>query len=97
MHLQSFSLKLSSGNQAKSLQLHANTNRGSLQARSPPEIFKLLKGEGLLVSFASVTRIIKKLRLTGSVANLPRCGRPAKLFVEALRWMLTVDMKEENA
>ena len=49
----------------------------------PAEIFKLLKGEGLLVSFASVTRIIKKLQLTGSVANLPRSGRPRKLSVAA--------------
>ena len=28
--------------------------------------------------------MIKKIRLTGSVANLPRSGRPRKLFVEAL-------------
>ena len=49
----------------------------------PAEIFKLLKGEGLLVNFASVMRIIKKLRLTGSVANLPCSGRPTKLSVEA--------------
>ena len=53
------------------------------QGLHPAEIFKLLKGEGLLVSFASVTRIIKKLQLTGSVANLPRSGRPRKLSVEA--------------
>ena len=53
------------------------------QGLHPAEIFKLLKGEGLLVSFASVTRIIKKLKLTGSVANLPRSGRPRKLPVEA--------------
>lgn len=43
---------------------------------------KLLK-KGQLVSFASVTRIIKKLRLTGSVANLARSGRPTKLSTEA--------------
>jgi len=43
----------------------------------------LLKGEGLLISFASVTRIIKKVRLTGSVANLTRSGRPTKLSLEA--------------
>ena len=43
----------------------------------------MLKGEGLLVSFANVTRIIKKLQLTSSVANLPRSGRPRKLSVEA--------------
>ena len=43
----------------------------------------MLKGEGLLVSFASVTKIIKEVRLTGSVANLPRSGRPTKLSLEA--------------
>ena len=43
----------------------------------------MLKREGLLVSFYSVMRIIKKLRLTGSVANLPHSGRPTKLSVEA--------------
>ena len=35
------------------------------------------------MSFSSITRIIKKLRLTGSVANLPRSGRPQKLYTEA--------------
>ena len=34
--IQSFPLKLSCGNHAKSFQLHANKNRASLQARSPP-------------------------------------------------------------
>ena len=47
------------------------------------EIFKLLKGEGLLISFVSETGIIKRLRLAGLVANLPRSGRPTKLSVEA--------------
>jgi len=41
-----------------------------------------LKGEGLVVSLSGITRMIKKLRLTGSVANLPRSGRPRKLSVE---------------
>ena len=49
----------------------------------PAEILKALKREGLLVSFSSITRIIKKLRLTGSVANLARSGRPQKLSTEA--------------
>jgi len=80
---QSFSLKLSCGYHAKSFQLHANTNQASLQDLHPAEIFKLLKGEGSLVSFASVTRIIKKLRLTSSMSNLTRFGRPTKLSVEA--------------
>jgi len=42
-----------------------------------------LKNEGLSASLASVTRIIKKLRITGSVANLPRSGRPKKLSEDA--------------
>jgi len=42
-----------------------------------------LKNEGLSASLASVTRIIKKLQITGSVANLPRSGRPKKLSEEA--------------
>ena len=53
------------------------------QGLHPAGIFKSLKSEGLLVSLASVFRIIKKLRITGSVANLPRSGRPTKLSVDA--------------
>ena len=53
------------------------------QGLHPAEIFKFLKGEGLFANFASVTQIIKKLQLTGSVGNLPRSGRPRKLSVEA--------------
>lgn len=54
------------------------------QGLHPAEILKMLKGEGLHVSFASVTRItlIKKLQFTGSAANLPRSGIPRKLSVE---------------
>ena len=43
----------------------------------------MLKGEGLLASFASVTRIIKKFKLTGSVTDLARSGRHSKLSEEA--------------
>ena len=53
------------------------------QGLHPAGIFKSLKSEGLLVSLSSITRMIKKLRLTGSVANLPRSGRPKKLSMEA--------------
>ena len=53
------------------------------QGLHPAGIFTSLKSEGSSVSFSSVTRIIKKLRITGSVANLPRSGRPQKLSVEA--------------
>ena len=49
----------------------------------PAEILKLLKGEGLLVSFVNVTEIIKRLQLASLVANLPHSGRPTKLSVEA--------------
>ena len=48
----------------------------------PVAILRSLKNEGLAVSLASVTRIVKKLRITGSVANLPRSGRPKKLSEE---------------
>ena len=53
------------------------------QGLNPAGIFKLLKAEDLSVSLASIVRIIKKLKTTGSVANLPRSGRPAKLSEEA--------------
>ena len=53
------------------------------QGLHPAGILKNLKGEGLVVSLSSITRMIKKLRLTGSVANLPRSGRPKKLSIEA--------------
>ena len=53
------------------------------QGLHPAGILKTLKGEGLIVSLSGITRMIKKLRLTGSVANLPRSGRPRKLSVEA--------------
>jgi len=46
-------------------------------------ILKNLKGEGVVVSLPSITRMIKKLRLTGSMANLPCSGRPKKLSIEA--------------
>ena len=35
------------------------------------------------MSLSGITRMIKKLRVTDSVANLPRLGRLRKLFVEA--------------
>ena len=53
------------------------------QGLRPAEIFRLLKTEGLAVSLASVVRIITKLKTTGSVANLPRSGRPTKISDEA--------------
>ena len=49
----------------------------------PVEIFKVLKGEDLAVSYQSVARIANKLKLTGSTNNLPRSGRPRKINPEA--------------
>ena len=40
----------------------------------PAGIFKILKREGLSVSFPSVARIVKKLQTTGSLANLRKPG-----------------------
>ena len=53
------------------------------QGLHPAGILKTLKGKGLVVSPSGISRIIKKLHLTGSVANLPHSGRPRKLPVEA--------------
>ena len=53
------------------------------QGTHPAKIFKELSKEGLKVSFASVTRIIKKIQDTGSTKNLHRSGRPTKLSVDA--------------
>jgi len=55
----------------------------SQQGIHPGGIFTSLKSEGLSVSFRSVTRIVKKLRITGSVANLLHSRRPQKLSIEA--------------
>ena len=60
------------------------------QGLHPAGILKTLKGEGLVVSLSGITRLIKKLHLTGSVANLPRSGRPRKLPVKARAFIGTV-------
>ena len=52
------------------------------QGFHPVGIFKTLKSEGLQVSPSGITRLIKKLRHTGPVANLPR-SRLKKLSMEA--------------
>ena len=49
----------------------------------PAKILKALKCKGLSESFSSIMRIIRKLCLTGSVANLPQSGRLQKLSAEA--------------
>lgn len=53
------------------------------QNLQPVQIFTLLKREDLVVSFASVTRIINKLKLTGSTKKGTTTGRPRKLNNEA--------------
>ena len=53
------------------------------QGLTPFAILRSLRNEGLSASLTSVTRIVKKLRITGSVTNLPRSGRPKKLSEEA--------------
>ena len=65
------------------------------QGLHPAGILKTLKGEGLVVSLSGISRMIKKLRLTGSVANLPRSGRPRKLSAEA-RAFIDQQMRKDD-
>lgn len=65
------------------------------QGLLPAEIFRPLKAEGLLVSIASVVWIINKFRITGSVANLPRSGRPTKVS-EGAKAFIDRQMREDN-
>ena len=53
------------------------------QALYPPGIFRSPKSGGLLVSFASISWVIKKLQVTASMVTLLCSGRPAKLSVDA--------------
>ena len=59
------------------------------------EIFRSLKAEGLLVSIVSVVRIIKKFKITCSVANLPRSGRPTKMS-EGAKAFIDRQMREDD-
>ena len=61
----------------------------------PAGIFRSLKSKGLLVSLTSISRIIKKLQITGSVANLPCSGRPTKLTVDA-KAFIDQQMRKNN-
>ena len=45
----------------------------------PVAIHKQLHSEGLRVSYPSVARIVNKVKLTGSIENSARSGRPRKL------------------
>lgn len=67
------------------------------QGLRPAKIFKELSNEGLKVSFASVTRIIKKIQDTGSTKNLHRSGRPTKLSVEAKSFIEDQMRKNDEA
>ena len=53
------------------------------QGLPPAKVFKEFSNEGLKVSFASVTRITKKIQDTGSTKKIHRSGRPTELSVEA--------------
>ena len=65
------------------------------QGLLPAEIFRLLKAEGLLVSISSVVHIIKKFKITGSVANLPRSGRPTKMS-EGAKVFIDREMRKDD-
>ena len=65
------------------------------QSLNPAGIFRLLKAEGLLVSLAGVVCIIKKLKITGSVANLPRSGRQSKTS-EAAKTFINQQMRKDH-
>ena len=61
----------------------------------PVKIFQELKSEGLSVSYPSVARIVNKLKLTGSIENWARSGRPRKLN-EAARTFIEEQMRAND-
>lgn len=61
----------------------------------PIAIFKQLVDEGLRVSYPSVARIVNKVKLTGSIDNLARSGRPRKLNAAA-KTFIDVQMREND-
>ena len=61
----------------------------------PVATFKELKAEGLSASYLSVARIIKKFKLTGSLENLTRSGRPRKLN-EAAKAFIKAQMQRND-
>ena len=63
----------------------------------PLAIFKKLEDEGSLVSYQSVARIVKKIKLTGSVDNLPKSGRPRKLNASAKAFIEAQMRKNDEA
>lgn len=63
----------------------------------PLAIFKKLRDEGSLVSYQSVARIVKEIKLTGSVDNLPKSGRPRKLNTSAEAFIEAQMRKNDEA
>ena len=61
----------------------------------PVAIFKQLRFEGLRVSYPSVARIVNKVKLTGSVENSAKSGRPRKLS-EAGKSFIEVQMRTND-
>ena len=61
----------------------------------PVKIFQEQKSEGLSVSYPSVARIVNKLKLTGSIENRARSGRPRKLN-EAARTFIEEQMQAND-
>ena len=66
------------------------------QGLPPVGILRSLKNEGLDVSLSSVTQIIKKLWITGSMANQPRSGRPAKLSSREAQAFINQQMRKND-
>ena len=65
------------------------------QGSRPVKIFEELKKEGLKVSFASITQIIKEIQDTGSTKNRRRTGRPTELLEEA-KFFIEHEMKKND-
>ena len=63
----------------------------------PLAIFKKLRDEGSSVSYQSVARIVIKIKLTGSVDNLPKSGRPRKLNASAKAFIEAQMRKNDEA
>jgi len=61
----------------------------------PLTIFKQLQFEGLQVSYPSVVRIVSKVKLTRSIKNSARSGRPRKLN-EAGKSFIEVQMRTND-
>ena len=63
----------------------------------PVAIFKKLRDERSFISYQSVARIVKKIKLTGSVDNFPKSGRPRKLNASAKAFIEAQMRKNDEA